>query len=115
MKISISTRSYSAYPPLVLPLEPDTSDMRQATKRVTRRATLDSGCVITNTGYSDSDRTLNVRANVTKAQGDQAWEMFQQYSLLTFAVNDGVFVGAIETMNIQNGKLDMTVLVKEKL
>ena len=90
-----------------------TSRLRNESARVSRYATLDGGCVIDHQGFSDGDRTLDIRAKWTQEQAVILWELFRDETFLNVATPDGFFYGVIETMNDENGNGRLTILVKE--
>ena len=114
MKLILSTVSFSTLDPIILDCDPGGTDFMNAARRVGRTATLDGGCLITDSGFSHSDRTFKVRASVDEATEINLWDWFQTYALLNIATREGVFVGAIESCTIKKGALDMSILVKEK-
>lgn len=86
---------------------------RNESARVTRSATLDGGCIIDHQGFSDSDRTIEVRANLTREQADILWDIFTGETYVNVATADGFFYGAIESMQDEGGSVRMNILVKE--
>lgn len=90
-----------------------TSRLRNESARVSRYATLDGGCVIDHQGFSDGDRTIDLRAQWTQAQAAILWEMFREETFVNIATPDGFFYGVIETMQDENGNGRLTILVKE--
>jgi hypothetical protein len=84
-------------------------------RRVSRTKTLDGGVVITDGGYSDGDRTLEIRSNVTKALWDKIWTIFKTYPLVHVATEDGFYSAAIETAKYEDNEAVLTILVKAKL
>jgi len=89
------------------------SRLRNETARVSRSATLDGGCVIDHQGFSDSDRTFDIRARFTQEQADILWDMFTSQTFLNIATKEGFFYGVIETMQDENGNVRLSILVKE--
>lgn len=91
------------------------SENEELSARVTRVKTLDGGCEIIHSGVSDADRTLRYTAflNAEKA-GIISW-LFKNETLITVANNDGVFLAVIEKFYNDNGKVKITLLVKEIL
>jgi hypothetical protein len=87
--------------------------LRNESARVSRYATLDGGCVIDHKGFSDGDRTLDIRAQWTQAQAEILWEIFREETFINVSTSEGFFYGVIETMNDENGNGRLTILVKE--
>jgi hypothetical protein len=97
-------------------LEPNSNTKtKENSRRVSRTKTLDGGVVITDGGYADGDRTLEIHSNVTKTTWDKIWTIFENYTLIYVATEDGFFSGAIETAKYENNEALLTILVKEKL
>jgi hypothetical protein len=89
--------------------------LRTGMRRVTRTKTLDGGCVIYDGGFSDSDRTWSIEADITKDNWDDLWAIHKSYSLVNLAVKEGFFSGCIETAVMDAGKVTLSILIKEKL
>jgi len=91
-----------------------TSDLHSTTARVSRAKTLDGGVSITHSGTTDGDRTLKIKAKITKTQSDALWAIYNNDTFIQIAFSDGVFYGVIENFKTNNGNLDMTILIKER-
>jgi len=89
------------------------SRLRNEAARVSRSATLDGGCVIDHQGFSDGDRTLDIRARLEQAQADILWELFRTATFLNVATPEGFFYGVIESMQDEGGNGRLSILVKE--
>lgn len=89
------------------------SRFRNESARVSRSATLDGGCVIDHQGFSDGDRTFDVRAKLTQEQADIIWELFRTATFLNLATAEGFFYGVIESMQDENGNGRLSILIKE--
>lgn len=83
--------------------------------RVSRSATLDGGAVITHYGVSHGDRTFNIKARITPVQKVSLEYLHRCNEQLMLSCKEGLFIGAIETMNTAQTPFVMTFLVKEKL
>ena len=57
------------------------SRLRDLTARVSRTATLDGSCVITHSGVTDADRTLDIRAQLTADQADDLQAIYESVSI----------------------------------
>jgi hypothetical protein len=89
------------------------SQIRRHESRVSRTATLDGGAILDAQGYSLADRTLIIRASLTKEKSDDLWALYKSEIYINISCNDGYFFGAIERMEIDRGELSMTILIKE--
>jgi len=113
MFIILSTATADATAPVIMKPLPETV-LRDARARVTRTATLDGGCVITNNGLAAADRTPEIRARImTKAACDVLWNLFANHTLFTLSTEEGFFVGAIDRLKVDNGDVKLKFLVKE--
>ncbi len=113
--LSITTKSYDLNGQAVVNPNPD-SDLYKNSRRMTRTPTLDGGCSITDQGVSVSDRTLQVReTGVSEGKANLLQYIFQTYSLVRVSFYDGCFSAAIESLNLNEGNLDMKILIKERL
>lgn len=112
--IGISTITQNASGNIILSEKPQ-SELTNKTARVTRAATLDGGSVITHSGYSDGDLTLRIKAEITEAEKTIINEMFEFESLIHVAAASGFYSGAIERFYANDGNMEMTILIKEKL
>ena len=67
------------------------------TRRVDRITTLDGGAVLNDFGYSDGDRTIELRwRHVSKAQEQAVERLLRTYPTLCVALPDGAFLAAPE-------------------
>jgi len=73
------------------------SEIKKYARRVSRTATLDGDSVITDSGYTDSDRVIEIRANVTAAQEATIQYLLETYSLLSVSTPDGCYTCAPNT------------------
>lgn len=84
-------------------------------RRCTRTATLDGGCEVYDTGYSDSDRVIHVKdKNAAQALIDYAKYLVRNYSSIIVATKDGVFRGVPSEFDAENG-LSFKILVTERI
>lgn len=91
------------------------STIKDLVARVTRTATLDGGCVITNNGISDSDRSLTVRADISEAVEALLDAMLENETLIHVATPIGYFTAHIRRATTDNGELTLEIYIKEKL
>ena len=97
----------------ILIRELPSSRLRDEASRVSRSATLDGGCVIDHQGFSDADRTFDVRANLFKNEADVLWNFFRSQTYVNISTSEGFFYGVIENMADANGNVRLSLLVKE--
>lgn len=113
--LSITTATFDLQGHLLL--YPDaSSELKRNRRRVSRTPTLDGGCSISDQGYSDADRTFQVRKNgMSRSDADRIWYIFRTYSLVYISTDEGVFRGAIQDVDLTEGNLRAKILIKEKL
>jgi len=115
MTIGISTITANTDGDLIIYEHPD-SKIFDLVPRVNRVATLDGGVVLTHSGFAHGDRTLVIKAeNMTESDSDKLRALIENETLMYFSIDDGFFSGMVESLSIDNGNLQMTVLLKEKL
>ncbi len=85
------------------------------TARVSRTKTLDGGVYINHSGVSQGDRTLIVRAKISRDQGRVIQHIFKSYKMVEVSTRVGLFEAVIATCNINHGELYMKILVNKKL
>ena len=82
--------------------------------RVSRRATLDGGAVITHSGVAQGDRTFEIATEIDQEQ-KEAIIHIQANSVLVFvSCTEGLFLGAISSIDTSTSTLSMTILIKSK-
>lgn len=90
------------------------SKLRDNARRLSRTATLDGGCSITDQGFSHGDRTLDVRkTGVSENISDTLWYIFRTYSRVRVSLPDGCYSAAIKSVRMDKGELRASILVKE--
>lgn len=109
--ISITTKTYDLDG--VIAFE-SYQDFKSNTARVNRQKTLDGGAYINHAGVSAGDMTFNISKTITEAQAETMWYIFENYTLLNIATDDGFFTGAIESLQINNGAMTCAVLIQSK-
>jgi len=112
--VIVTTQASSTYGPVALREKPD-SRISQIPVRVSRRMTLDGGVVVVHGGQVHGDRTFRIQADITAAEEAALKEIAENETLVNVATMDGMFSAAIEQLNTDGGRLDLTLLVKEKL
>lgn len=95
-------------------VEPD--GMAAFSRRNNRIPTLDGGAAITDFGYSDADRTLDIRwpAN-DRAAVDNIRRMAKTYSRLIIATDEGCFIGAPGPFSLNSGDAEIQILVEKRI
>ncbi len=94
----------------------DESSFVETTRRVSRVKTLDGGAVISDGGFSDSDRTIVLRWKPTSAAVDSEIErLAQTYPLLTISTRRGVFRAAPERYTPGDDESALSLLVLSRL
>lgn len=83
--------------------------------RVSRSATLDGGAIIAHYGVSHGDRTFYIKAQILPDEKTTLEYLHRCNEALILSCKEGLFLGAIETMNTAQTPFTMTFLVKEKL
>jgi hypothetical protein len=89
------------------------SQIKRHVNRVSKTPTLDGGAVLDSQGYSIGDRNLVIRAALPETIASKLWALFKSELYINISTNDGYFFGSIERMEIDRGKLNMTILIKE--
>lgn len=92
------------------------ADLFTVDRRVSRTATLDGGSIIDDLGFSDTDRTLSITANnVTKEQSIRLSYILRNYTLITIATDEAIFLCAPSSYSYSDGQASFVALVKQKL
>ena len=114
--IGLSSLEYSLTGTVLLERADAKSRLWDRNRRVTRTATLDGSAILTDIGYSDTDRTLTiVEPKVSEAIVTLVAALQEDYATILVVTREGAFRGAIKTMGVQDGDLTITFLVIEKL
>ena len=90
------------------------SNLGERTARVSRTATLDGGCYINHSGFTDGDRTLSIVSKINLAQATVLKNIFETHTQVFVSMKDGLFIGAIPSMTAENGSLKMSIYLKQK-
>jgi len=114
--IGLSSLEFSLTGSVILERADTKSRLWDRARRVTRTATLDGSAVLTDIGYTDSDRTLTiVEPKASEATVGLVAALQEDYSTILLTTREGAFRGAIKTMGVQDGDLTITFLVIEKM
>lgn len=92
-----------------------TSRFLNTQARVSRSPTLDGGSIIDHQGYSDSDLRLDIVAELTELQQSILWALYKSESFVNISIKEGFFKGVISAMFPNEGKIQMTILIQDKL
>jgi hypothetical protein len=114
--IAISALTFSTTDHVMFDAAED-SDIENTTRRVGRTATLDGGCLITDGGFSDSDRTFRVtsREPLSDSEVSILRALHQDHTLVNLTVPGGVFKGVMQQFTNIKNTVSLTILCKEKL
>ena len=85
-----------------------------AQARVSRQATLEGGAAIVHSGVSHGDRIFKIDTKITAAQKIIIEHIHYNSTLILLSCSEGLFLGAISTMDANNGFLTATILIKSK-
>lgn len=114
--ISISTPTFDLDGSMVIRKYDPSTDFRSKSRRVSRTATLDGGCVIEDNGLSHSDRTFRITASsLSEADVLHLNDLIGAYATLYISTREGIFSGVIENLGDSSGVMTLSFLVKEKL
>lgn len=90
-------------------------DAADASRRVSRIQTLDGGVVLIDSGYSEGDRTFELYAGGMRQRWQAVKDLFLQQPLVYLSVDEGLYAGVIEKIQIQDAELYIKFLPKEKI
>jgi hypothetical protein len=89
---------------------------RAGERRISRTATLDGGVSVTDFGYSDGDRDVNIAEDPTTQEAVEfARYITETYNRVTVAMEDGAYEAAPKSYGISDGKLSMKLYLIAKL
>lgn len=94
----------------------DSQTAGETRRRVSRIATLDGGAAFNDFGFSEADRTIELRwTPAARAQEDSVARMVETYSLINVSTRAGVFLAAPESYTPGKDESRLRLLVSEKL
>lgn len=114
-QIGLSSRTYMIGGAVILSPLPDSTDIRSAERRVSRTKTLDGGCVITDGGISAGDKTFKITLQSSKTMWDLIRGIFTGALWVTISTDESCYLAKIQNIKEANGKITMTILIKEDL
>ena len=89
---------------------------RTGSRRVARTATLDGGCTIYDTGYTDADRTVTVRERQPSDDAiNFAARMCRSAPQVRVSMEDGCYLGVPRDFQVKRGVLELNILITERL
>lgn len=88
------------------------SGIDNGNRRVSRTATLDGGVGVVDTGFTHSDRTLDITLpDPSRELYDSIVHLAQLYPEIIISIDEGAFIGVIENYATINGKFEVTLLI----
>ena len=112
--ISISTQIADTDGSIIIQEDIGGSDLNSHTARVFRSKTLDGGVYISTPQYVDGDRTFRIKANITEMEETRLLYL-KDKGFLHISCKQGFFSCVIEKISCQNGALDMSIFIKDRL
>lgn len=115
--IALSSQLYALDGAVILRDLSAESDLHSSARRVTRTPTLDGGAHFFDTGYTAADRTITVGVDASSISSDQRASLqalMRRYAFITCVTAEGVFVASPESYAETNGRITLTLLVKEQ-
>ena len=112
MKLVITTLNMDLNSPLMLNVDVSDSELEVLTRRVNRSATLDTGSVIDDHGFSQGDRDLVFRiSDASESDVTKLKYFLQRYSELRISFNEGIFLVNFNKMDNDFGDVVLTFFV----
>lgn len=94
----------------------DSGGLADFERRNNRIATLDGGAVITDFGYSDADRTLDIRWPAhDRDTVDTVRRLAKSYSRLIVATEEGCFIGAPGPFSLSDDEAQIQILIEKRI
>ena len=91
------------------------TNIRNAEKRISRIKTLDGGCIVTDNGHVDCDRTFDISTLSSSESWTVLWHLYVDALWIIVATDEGCFKAAIQNIQDTDNKIKIRVLIKEKL
>ena len=110
--ISITTQTASEYSLKFKEIK-DGTDVESRSRRVSRVSTLDGESVVVDSGYTDTDRDLVIKAKLSIEDSLKLKYMFENFTLFTVVTNDGCYSCVAKKIKPKNGLVVMKFLVAE--
>lgn len=99
----------------VMLLMSDDPGQRSGARRISRTKTLDGGVSISDSGFSDGDRTLMLRMQTTETLWARLWTLFCNAPALTLTCDEGCFLAAARNLTEKKGTITMEIYFNRKL
>jgi len=88
----------------------------EVTRRASRIATLDGGAVMSDQGFSDADRKLELQwSPIDSAQTDAVERLVRLYALVTVVIPAGVFRAAPSAYTPRADNAQLQLLITERI
>lgn len=115
MLTTLSTQVWDAQGYIELDVLPTQTD-GETRRRMNRVATLDGGAVVNDAGYSEADRTLDLRwTPKTRATDLLVERLVRFYARVNVSTRSGVYETAVEAYTPSDDESQLRLLVLSKL
>jgi hypothetical protein len=114
MFVAIAAPTYDLTGALVLDAQPD-SELVGFARRVSRNTTLDGGIVLTDNGYTDSDRSLAVLVKPSLTQLDIITRLAKDYPVLVVTTPEFCVLAACSDITENSGRIRINLMIKSRL
>lgn len=115
MRVSLTTLTFDPLGAVLLDCLPSSS-LGEVRRRMNRVATLDGGAAFNDFGYSEADRTIELRWRPSSAELESRVErLVRLYMRVRVATTSGCYVAALERYVPGATESRLTLLVVEKL
>ena len=113
--ISISAPVFDVFGEIGIETREGESRPGQSFRRVNRVKTLDAGVSIEDRGYTDGDRTMRYVMDYTQERETTLRRLQSSYGQWILSNREGVFTVAPEDLDVRSDRIEMSLLVREKL
>lgn len=113
--ISITTTTVQENMPIILKNYQLLSKIKKGSARISKNKLLDGTVSVIHSGFVEGDRTLNIKCQLSKDDSETLWETFKTETFLNIGLQEGLFNGAIKTLEVDNGKVVLTIEIVSKL
>ena len=111
--VGISSIAFDPDGARALPVYNDPAVLRQGARRATRTATLDGGCVVYDTGYADTDRSITIETDGSYM--DWITYMVRTYRLVRLSTEDGVFLAVPARHSSRDGRAVINLDITQRI
>jgi hypothetical protein len=112
-QIGISAIDYDPFGAMILPVLSDPAELYSGSRRTSRTATLDGGCVVYDTGFTVSDKTITIET--CGQHFDWLARMVRIYRLVHVSWRDGVFVAIPSRYGKKGSRAWITLDITEEM